>query len=459
MKMERITFEEIVKAVAGEVVIDRQPMVFSGVSTDTRKIKDGNIFIALKGEIFNGNDYIPEASEKGAALCIVDEIKYEEDMLQAFTSVILVKDARRALLDLAKYYRSKLSLKVVGITGSTGKTSTKDLVAAAIGARKKVFKTKGNYNNDIGLPLMIFELDQSYEVAVLEMGMNHLGEIHRLAEVAAPDIAMITNVGISHIENLKTRKNILKAKMEITDFFHSGNALIVNYDNDLLRTIDKVPYKLLKVSTEEQAAYTAESINLQEEAVSFSVSGENSSFRFEIPVPGKHNVSNALLAIACAKELGITFEEINEGFRNLEFTSMRLDIIRTESYTILNDCYNASPDSMVAAIDVLCNLQGDRKIVVLGTMKELGEEAYEAHKKVGAYAKEKGVDILVAVGDFKKAYEDGYGSSKGFQGFEESSEAVKYLHMTLKEKDAVLVKASRTMKFENIVKELQIKNG
>jgi UDP-N-acetylmuramoyl-tripeptide--D-alanyl-D-alanine ligase len=467
--LEYLSFEEIVKAVNGEVLRKGNRFDYDNISTDTRKIHDKSIFIALKGENFNGNSYVKQASEKGALICIIDEVIYKSEDIKDYTSIIKVQDTKKALLDLAKYYRSKLDIKVVAITGSTGKTSTKDLTAAVLGAKYKVFKTEGNFNNEIGLPLMIFKLDNSYQVAVLEMGMSNLGEIHSMADVARPDIAIITNVGISHIENLKTRENILKAKLEITDFFKEKNTLIVNGDNDLLSLLEEKNFSLIKTGFENKWDFYAYDIVVNENSIDFKVKEKMQvEESIHIDLPGKHNVWNALLAIACGTVLKMSLKEIKEGLRNLQTSDMRLDIIRGNKFTIVNDCYNASPDSMKAAIDVLMNIIGKRKIAVLGTMKELGEESYLAHKEVGKYAKGKGIDLLIALGEFGKAYREGFQereshekikeSDESFLQFEDYDSVVEFLISYLKKEDVVLFKASRAMKFEKIIEKLKINN-
>jgi UDP-N-acetylmuramoyl-tripeptide--D-alanyl-D-alanine ligase len=455
-----MTFEEIVKAVDGEAYIKSEFTSYRSVSTDTRKIPKDSIFIALKGENFNGNNFIEEASEKGAALCIVDEINFDSTRLNPSTSIIKVENTKKALLNLAAFYRKKLTVKMIGITGSTGKTSTKDLVAAALSGKYNVFKTKGNFNNEIGLPLMIFQLDNNYDIAVLEMGMSNLNEIHNLAEVALPDIAIITNVGVSHLENLKTRENILKAKMEITDFFHENSKLIINADNDLLETIDNKQFSILRTGIENGRDFKAVDINLDEKHINFRVVESNgiSSPIINISVPGKHNILNALLAIGCSRSLGMNYEEIVRGLQTLEFTSMRLDIVKGKKFTIIDDCYNASPDSMRAAIDVLANLEGKRKVAILGTMRELGDTSYNLHKEIGEYAKFNGVDYVFAVGEFSDAYVEGFGDNNNSKLFENIDDAIEFIKSIVSTDDAILVKASRSMKFENIVNNLKMIN-
>jgi UDP-N-acetylmuramoyl-tripeptide--D-alanyl-D-alanine ligase len=460
--MVNLTLKEIIEAVNGELIKTGKETNYVSVSTDTRTIENNSIFIALRGENFNGNEYAVQASNKGAAVCILEEVLNPLFDYYEATAVIKVTSSKEALLKLAKYYRSKLKIKVIGITGSTGKTSTKDLVAALLSSKYKVFKTKGNFNNEIGLPLMIFRLTEEYEVAVLEMGMSNLGEIHRLADVARPDIGIITNIGVSHIEYLKTRGNILKAKLEITDFFDSNNTLIINYDNDLLKTIEALKYKVLTISTEENHAdYKAESIMLNEESIQFKVAEKvrNLSPEFCIAIPGKHNVQNSLLAIACGRVLGLNYEDMIEGSTKLQFTSMRLDVVKGSKFTIIDDCYNASPDSMIAALEVLKNVAGDRKIATLGTMKELGEEAYKLHKEIGAYAAAKKIDLLITIGEFSGAFQEGFNKDSGFIHLQNNEDAAEYLKNNVSNKDVVLVKASRSMKFETIVKELKLINS
>ena len=216
-----LNLNEVIKAVNVEIIVQNNDGAFNKISTDTRRIEEGNLFFALKGENFNGNNYAVQAVEKGASIVIVDEVNFNNEELNGKGTIIKVKDTRIALGDLAAYYRTKLGIKVVSITGSTGKTSTKDLIAAFLSGKYRVFKTQGNFNNEIGLPLMIFQLSKEYDIAVLEMGTSNFGEIHRLASIAKPDIAAITNVGVAHIEYLKTRENILKEKMSISDFFES----------------------------------------------------------------------------------------------------------------------------------------------------------------------------------------------------------------------------------------------
>lgn len=455
--MDNIKLQDIVKAIGGKLLVEGKQRDFSRVVIDSRKVNKGDIFFAIKGENFDAHKFVDNVLENGAGLVIV----HKEEEYKSFSedsSIVLVEDTKKALLDLASFYIDTLDIKVVGITGSTGKTSTKDLIAAALSEKYKVFKTKGNFNNDIGMPLMILELNKDYEVAILEMGMSNLGEIETLARVAKPDIAVITNIGTSHMENLKTRDNILKAKLEITTLFNENNVLIVNGENDKLHDLESNNYKIVKIGTESDYNFKGCRIIINKDNIEFSVkeNGRAIDQTIFVPVPGKHNVLNSLLAVAVARYLGVSYEEIAEGIKNLEATSMRLDVIKHEGYTIINDAYNASPDSMIAALEVLKTYEG-RKIAVLGTMKELGEESPKAHEEVAKYAKDSKVDMLITLGEFNSDFEAGFGS-ENFKAFDSIEDIVHYLKQNLKDGDVLLVKASRSMKFENIINELQKKS-
>jgi len=445
---------EIVEAISGEILINNNEGNFKKISTDTRKIEKDNLFIALKGEKFNGNDYVLHAIGNGASIIIVDEIKFNVEELNNKVTIIKVENTKIALGDLARFYRKKIGIKVVGITGSTGKTSTKDLVAAFLSGKYKVFKTQGNFNNEIGLPLMIFELSKEYDIAVLEMGTSNFGEINRLASIACPNISAITNIGVAHIEYLKSRENILKEKMCIADFFEDKNSLIVNCENDMLKTVNKGDkFNLEKIGYDENYNLYAKNIKLTCQTTSFdAVANNNESHRFKLNMVGEHNVLNALIGIQIAKDLGLTFDEMEKGLENFNATSMRLEFINKNNFTIINDSYNANPDSMKAALKVLENYSGNRKIAVLGAMGELGDYAKEAHAEVGRFAKGK-ADILLTTGDFKECYEEGF--KEGTILFKTKQELMEKLANMIKTNDTILVKASRSEKFEEIIKYIE----
>ena len=450
--MLELNLQEIVKATKGVLLKEADVKEIKAVSTDTRKIEEGTMFIALKGENFNGNNYVLDAFDKGAKIAIVDEVKCDLNELKEDVTLIKVENTGRALMDLAKFYREKLGLKVVGITGSAGKTSTKDLVAAVLSDKYKVFKTKGNFNNEIGLPLMILELDSTYDVAILEMGMRGLGQIKELAEIASPDLGIITNIGISHIEILKTRENILKAKMEIATFFDKNNTLVVCGNDDFLGSLPSAEYKIVKTGVGENFKIGAKNIALEELSSKFTVYDGEKEEEFSLDMPGEHNISNLMLGIAIAKELGVSFEEMKRGLKNIEATSMRLELIKKDGFSILNDCYNSSPVAVKSAIDVMKNIEGKRRIAVLGTMRELGHKSEEAHEEIGKYAKENGIEKVLCFGDFSENIKEGYG--EGCTVYENKEELIKDLLNIICDGDIILVKASRSLKFEEITKAL-----
>ncbi|EOU1724337.1 UDP-N-acetylmuramoyl-tripeptide--D-alanyl-D-alanine ligase [Clostridium perfringens] len=450
--MLELNLQEIVKATKGALLKEADVKEIKAVSTDTRKIEEGTMFIALKGENFNGNNYVLDAFNKGAKIAIVDEVKCDLNELKEDVALIKVQNTGRALMDLAKFYREKLGLKVVGITGSAGKTSTKDLVAAVLSDKYKVFKTKGNFNNEIGLPLMILELDSTYDVAILEMGMRGLGQIRELAEIASPDLGIITNIGISHIEILKTRENILKAKMEIATFFDKNNTLVVCGNDYFLGALPSAEYKIVKTGVGENFEIGAKNIALEELSSKFTVYDGEKEEEFSLDMPGEHNISNLMLGIAIAKELGVSFEEMKRGLKNIEATSMRLELIKKDGFSILNDCYNSSPVAVKSAIDVMKNIEGKRRIAVLGTMRELGHKSEEAHEEIGKYAKENEIEKVLCFGDFSENIKEGYG--EGCTVYENKEELIKDLLNIICEGDIILVKASRSLKFEEITKAL-----
>ncbi|MCR6515409.1 UDP-N-acetylmuramoyl-tripeptide--D-alanyl-D-alanine ligase [Clostridium sp. LY3-2] len=446
-----ITLNELVKFSKGEIISKTKETNFNILSTDTRKIQKDNIFLGLKGENFNGNKYAKEALDKGASIAIVDEVLFDiNDTLDKV--IIKVKDTKEALLDIAHGYREKLNLKVIGITGSTGKTSTKDVTSAFLSGKYKVYKTKGNFNNEIGLPLTILNLDSSIDVAVLEMGMSDFKEIHNLAKCARPDIALITNIGVSHIENLKTRDNILKAKMEIVDFFNKDNTLILNAEDDLLKTVSSDEYKIVKTGYNQSYEFSAKDIEVTLNETSFTLISKEGERKITLPMVGEHNVLNSLLGIAAASKLNVSLDEMIEGLKRIEATSMRLEFINTGEISIINDCYNASPDSMKSSLKVLETRPG-RKVAILGTMRELGLESEKSHREVGKFSKDI-VDSLIVCGEYKDAFKEGF-EKEGIKLYNTKGELLKELDSLIEKGDVILVKASRGEKFEEIVEKLK----
>lgn len=450
--MLELSFQEIVKATGGEIIKNPKNYVGKKLFTDTRKIEKDSIFLALKGKTFNGNEYAKSAIEKGASLVIVDEVLLDTTELDENVGVIKVEDGLKALGDIARFYRDKLGIKVVGVTGSVGKTSTKDIVTALLSGKYNVFKTKENFNNHIGVPLMVLELDSSYDIAVIEMGMNHLGEIEYLAGIAKPEVAMITNIGTVHLEHLKTQDNILKAKMEITKRFGKENLLVVNGDDERLGKLDNLGFKLIKTGFSENLSLRATEIKTDKLTSEFKVIDNGEEIEFALPMPGKHNVSNFMLGYAIAKELGVTTEEMKKGLKNIELTGMRLELIKANGYTVLDDSYNSSPEAAKTSLDIFMTIEGKRHIAVLGTMKELGVKSESCHREIGAYAKEKNVDALFVFGPETQYFKEGFGENAHY--FESKEDLIKSLKAFIKEDDVILVKASRGLKFEEITKVL-----
>ncbi|MDP4092722.1 MAG: UDP-N-acetylmuramoyl-tripeptide--D-alanyl-D-alanine ligase [Bacillota bacterium] len=455
--MQKLSCEEILAATGGSLVCGNLGTDFSNISTDSRKVGFNELFIPIVGEKFDGHDYIISSLEMGAsgALTQVDTGFYEGKV------IIRVENTLKALQDIARYYRSKFSIPVVGITGSVGKTSTKDMVACTIATRLNVHKTEGNFNNEIGMPLTVFKLDQGHEAAVFEMGMSGFGEISRLTSIAKPDIAIITNIGMSHIEKLGSRVNIMKAKLEILEGLAEKGLVVLNGDDDMLSSLKgSLPFETVFYGINGIYEYQARNIdNLGENGTRFDIELEQKVYTVYVPVPGLHNVYNALAAIAAGKRLGIPVESMIEGIRAFSPGKMRLNIITNNGIKIIDDAYNASPQSMEAAICVLKDISGaSRKIAVLGDMLEMGDFAPEAHRRVGRFAAQKGLETVVTVGENARYIAEGAAESAETAevlSFEDNAEVCAFLKNYLISGDVVLVKGSRGMKMEQIVESLK----
>jgi len=455
--MNPLKCEEIIKATGGTLVSGRLDREFTDISTDSRSTGRENLFIPIIGERFDGHDFISDAFESGASGCLTQrDIGPFGDK-----AVIKVEDTLKALGDIASYYRQKFDIPFVGITGSVGKTSTKEMVANVLSRKFKVLKTEGNLNNEIGLPLTVLRLDDSHEAAVVEMGMSGFGEISRLTSIAKPYVAIITNIGMSHIEKLGSRQNILKAKLEILEGLDKDGLVVLNGDDKLLSGLKGLlKFRTVFYGMDNGVDYRAESVRTSGEQGSyFDITVQNCDYEVYIPAPGIHNVHNALAAIAAGVELGVPMEEIIKGIAQFSPGKMRLDIISHKGMKIINDAYNASPQSMEAAISVLKDVgAGRRTIAVLGDMLEMGDWAYKAHIGVGRFAVQKGIDCIVTVGGNGRniaegALEAGASPDKVFS-FNSNREAAEFLKVFAGDGDVVLVKGSRGMKMEEIVNRL-----
>ena len=439
---------EIVEATRGILVSGNKDDEINFFSQDSRQMTNGGMYIPLKGERFDGHNFIESAFQTGAQAIISEkDVNYEDKI------VIIVKDTHQALKDMASYLRNHRPVKVVGVTGSVGKTSTRDMVYSVVKQKYKTLKTEGNYNNEIGLPLTILRYHDE-EVLVLEMGMNHLQEMSRLSMIARPDIACITNVGTAHIGELGSRENILKAKLEIINGMKEGSTLIINQDNDMLQTVELPHLNVVRVGKGKEASIQASHIVLEETKSSFEVEYQGKKEIIEVPVQGEHNISNALIAIAVGIELNISLEDIKKGIQEFKLTKNRMDILEKNHKTVIDGTYNASVDSMKSSIDVLANYK-KRKVAILADMLELGDYSQQLHEEVGSYVASKGIDILVCVGkEAKYIYQKARESMKDVYYFESNQEVIARLDELLKEDDVILVKGSHSMNLKEVVEKI-----
>ena len=440
--MEKLSIKEIAEAVGG--VLYGEDGYVCDVCTDNRLAKEGSLFAAIAGENHDGHSYAKAACENGASAVLISR-----DVPEVKASKIMVADTKKALGKLAEYYLDKIGAKVLAVTGSVGKTTTRNMAYAAVSKGLKAIKTIKNYNNDIGLPLTVLtQLERTHDTAVLEMGMNHFGEISYLSKLAKPSAAIITNIGMSHIENLGSREGILKAKLEICDGMKKDGVLFLNGDDEyLVSAADKLDFKVRFYAVKNKNAdYRAENITHTKDGVSFDLCCDKGRFKVLLGVPGEHNVYNALASFAAAVHFGVSPDDAISGLEEFCPENMRMEIINKENLCIINDCYNASPDSVKAAAQVLANMENKRKIAVLGDMLEMGSFAPAAHEETGKYVAER-ADAVICTGELGKYIKEGAGA-KG-EWFE-SKEAVISRLKAEKGDCCILIKASRGMHFEDI---------
>lgn len=418
------------------------------VCTDTRKIQPGSLFVCLRGERFDGHSFASQAAQLGAAALLVDH-PVDADVPQ-----LVVTDTGKALLQLAGWYRRRFQLPVVGLTGSVGKTTTKEFIALVLGAKYNTLKTQGNLNNEIGVPQMLFRLEDSHTAAVIEMGMNHFGEISRLTRAVAPTVGLITNIGVSHIENLGSRAGILQAKLEILEGMAPDAPLIVNMDNDMLRTVKLRDRPLLTFAIDDQSAdFTATDIAEQGSTTTFTVHHSTFTQPVTIPTVGIHNVYNALAAMAVGYVTGVDPAAAASALANYVPAGMRQNLVQVGGVQVIEDCYNASPDSMRAALQTLGKLPVHRRYAVLGAMLELGDYAKEAHTQVGKMAAENGIDGVLAYGA-DAAYIVEAAKQAGLENarlFDTKEALAQSLAQQVQPGDGVLFKGSRGMHLEDVM--------
>lgn len=464
-RMKNLTIKNIAKACDGQLYNEEfaSNKEVTGVAIDSRLVKKDFLFVPIKGARVDGHDFIPQVIAQGA-MTVLSEKKIEN----AKYPYILVKDTQQALKDIAKFYREQLNIKVIGITGSVGKTSTKEMVSSVLSEKYSVLKTAGNFNNEIGLPLTIFNIHSWHEIAVLEMGISDFGEMTRLSKMAQPDIQLITNIGVCHLENLKTRDGILQAKTECFKNMRENGVIILNGDDDKLSMKKIVEGKKVifygegkapktdDLGTEyaKKSVFATDSENQGFEGMVTTINTDIGSFKVRINIPGEHNVYNALAATAVGMELGLTLEEIKSGISKAKTIAGRTSFNKTKSgMTVIDDCYNANPASMQTALEILSHATG-RSVAVLGDMGELGEDEVNLHKIVGKSVADNDIDVVFAAGELAKNYiSEIEKSGKNIKTYyyKTTDELVDEIEKYVEKTDTILVKASHFMKFEKVV--------
>ena len=457
--MEPMTLKELLDATGGRQL--GTPLapdtVFTSVETDSRAVRPGGLFVALRGERTDGHRYITSALESGAVACLTME---EPETLLPGKAYVLVEDTMTAIGRAAHAYLGRFPIPIIGITGSVGKTTTKDMVASVLSQHYRVLKTEGNFNNELGLPLTLFRLTSQDQICVLEMGMNHFGEIDYLTQIARPDVAVITNIGDAHIENLGSRGGILRAKSEIFRYMQPDSLAVLNGDDPLLRTLEgTIGPDIVFFGEDHEPPYAATSVHqLGAKGLACTIRTPRDTFDVTVPALGNHMIYPVLTACAIGERFGLTTEELIAGIRAFVPTKMRMNIIHQGALTILDDSYNANPQSMRAALEVLAHSGGTRRVAILGDMFELGALGPELHRSVGEFAGQVGgIDALLAIGDLAWNIYDAASQSDIDDVFYAPNkvEALALLPGLVQPGGVVLVKASRGMAFEELTRALQ----
>ncbi len=460
--MKNLTVKDIIRETNGELIIGDENFICKNFSRDTRKIDKGDVYIGIKGETFDGSKFWRQALENGASCVIVENVDFTDKDKKEFEgkTIIKVESTLEALYNIARYKRSLYDIPVIAITGSVGKTSTKDMVANVVSKKFKTLKTIGNNNNNIGLPFTILRM-QEEEAMVLEMGMNHLGEISLLTSIAKPTICVITNIGTSHIGNLGSRENILKAKLEILEGCQNP-VVIINNDNDLLHKWYEENKNKIAIKTygiREKSDLNANNIILNELSSKFTYDLDGKKEEINVPIGGEHFILNSLCAVMVGKVLKINDEKIAKGIEGFELTKKRMDVIELKNgIKIINDAYNASFESMRASLKVLSEFKQNRKIAILGDMFELGDFSKELHEKVGEEVNKNGIDLLICSGEnaryiAKKAEKKM--SSENIYYLKNKEDILETLEKRMKPGDIILFKASNGMKFYELAERME----
>jgi len=461
--MEKIIVQEIEEVTRGHLLQGDPERYITGVSTDSRKASEKDLFVPIVGETHDAHDFIGSAYDNGCRVFLISE----EDALEKAeadgrdiedAAFILVNDTLQAMQDLAYHYLQGLNIHKVAVTGSVGKTSTRDMIYYILSEKFKTARPEKNYNNEIGVPLTIFGLDSTYEAAVFEEGLEYAGDIHRLSRMTRPDICVITNVGVSHIENLGTRENIFKAKLEVADFLPQDGALIINSDSDFLKK-ENIDRDCRIISCGQDPAYDYSVYNIKDngtDGILFTLKTKDEECEIDLPVPGAHNAVNAALAAAVAKELGIGLDDVKKGLSKLELTGKRLLVKEGRGIKVIDDSYNAAPASMKSAIDTLMNTRGKRHAAVLAGMNELGDEWKKYHMEVGRYAADKRVDVLVGIGDKARSIVEGAESAPATYSvwFPDQESFFEEMDNIILPGDTVIVKGSNAYKMSVVADRL-----
>lgn len=456
-----LSVKKIIKICHGQLFCGDEEITCSSFIKDTRILQKNDTYIGIKGANFDGNQFYKEAFFKGANCAILEKNAFVYDENYDYNKpIILVEDSLKALKELAIYVRTHSQAYFVGVTGSVGKTSTKDLIYSVLNENFKTLKTESNYNNNIGLPLTLLRLTDE-KAAVIEMGMNHLGEIDYLSRITKPHISVITNIGTAHIGELGSRDNILKAKLEIINGMSEDGILIINNDNDMLHTYNKnqKEIKTITIGIDNPSDFMATDIVLHETYSTFKVQNKDKIYNIYSPVPGRVFVYNSLIAFAVGSILNIETSKIIKGIKNFKLTKNRMEYIKlNNNITLINDAYNASVDSMKSSLEVLGQYH-TRKIAVLGDMLELGEYSKKLHEDVGYFVVKNNIDILITVGQEAtnialKAIDKGM-NQQFVIPCKNNDEAVLKLKELIKQGDTILFKASNGMNFHEIINKLK----
>lgn len=457
--MRGMTLTRMAKACNGKLIGQDTGREAKGVVIDSRLVKDGYVFIAVPGEKVDGHSFISKVLEQGAigVVCEKEPTCPMIDSLGNSIPYILVEQSLQALKDIAADYRSSLQIPIVGITGSVGKTSTKEFVASVLETKYKVLKTQGNFNNEIGVPLTILRINEEHQAAVLEMGINHFGEMHRLSQMARPDICLFTNIGQCHLEFLGSRDGILKAKTEMFDFMAENGSVCVNGDDDKLITIDSVKGKkpITFGLSDELDIFATDCVNNGLYGSDMKLHMNGKSYSVHIPLPGDHMIYNALAAASVGQLLSLSEEQIVEGIGKVQAVAGRSNVIHLEDKILIDDCYNANPVSMEAAI-MLLNTAKSRKVAILGDMFELGEEEVKMHAGIGAFAAKQGIDLLICVGTLSEyMYLTAKEKGQNVVYFPTVETLQKELPSLLRKNDTILLKASHGMGFASLIEPIK----